>query len=107
LQGWAALPDDERAEKEAFVASRTILSARQSQRTASELGTSLNALCLLLHHLQAWTALPDDERAEKEAFHRGQGRTASGFMALARTTLDLLNTLSGDAIIVSVTLCYF
>jgi hypothetical protein len=28
-------------------------------------------------------------------------------MALARTTLDLLNTLSGDAVIVSVTTCFF
>jgi hypothetical protein len=27
-------------------------------------------------------------------------------MTLARTTLDLLNTLSGDAVIVSVTMCY-
>jgi hypothetical protein len=68
--------------------------------------TSLS-LTLLLHCSQAWAALPDDERAEKEAFHRGQGRTAGGFMAFARTTLDLLNTLSGDAVIVSVVTCYF
>jgi hypothetical protein len=45
-------------------------------------------------------------RADKEAFYRGQQRTAGGFMALARTTLDLLNTLSGDAVIVSVITCY-
>jgi hypothetical protein len=61
---------------------------------------------LLLHQPQGWAALTDEERSEKEAFHRGQGRTAGGFMTLARTTLDLLNTLSGDAVIVSVTMCY-
>lgn len=47
----------------------------------------------------AWAALAEDVRADKEAFYRGQQRTAGGFMALARTTLELLNTLSGDAVI--------
>ncbi|KAF6265753.1 ubiquitin elongating factor core-domain-containing protein [Scenedesmus sp. NREL 46B-D3] len=47
----------------------------------------------------AWSALADDVRADKQAFYRGQQRTAGGFMALARTTLDLLNTLSGDVVI--------
>jgi hypothetical protein len=51
---------------------------------------------------QAWAALPPDVRADKESFYRGQQRTASGFMSLARTTLRLLLTLTADDAVVSV-----
>ena len=39
------------------------------------------------------------ERADKETFYEGQGRTTGGFMRMARTTLALLNKLSGHPVI--------
>jgi hypothetical protein len=48
-----------------------------------------------------WSALSDEARKDKETFYAGQQRTASGFMSYAKTTLDLLITLTGDKDIVS------
>jgi hypothetical protein len=54
----------------------------------------------LLPAAQAWGALSAQDRQEKEQFYWSQSRTARGFMGLAVTTIQLLNTLTGDDAVV-------
>ena len=48
-----------------------------------------------------WAALAPEAVKDKEAFYASQQRTSSGFMRYAKTTLELLITLTGDREIVS------
>lgn len=48
-----------------------------------------------------WSALTADARQDKETFYTSQQRTTTGFMSYAKTTLELLITLTGDKDIVS------
>jgi hypothetical protein len=56
---------------------------------------------LLFASLQVWAALAPEAVKDKEAFYASQQRTSSGFMRYAKTTLELLITLTGDREIVS------
>jgi hypothetical protein len=48
-----------------------------------------------------WAALAPEAIKDKETFYASQQRTSSGFMRYAKTTLELLITLTGDRDIVS------
>eukprot|EP00878_Enallax_costatus_P005871 GHUV01006159.1.p1 GENE.GHUV01006159.1~~GHUV01006159.1.p1 ORF type:complete len:513 (+),score=160.68 GHUV01006159.1:14-1552(+) len=46
---------------------------------------------------KAWEAMQENVKQDKENFYRGQQRTAAGFMSMAKTTLELLTTVTADA----------
>jgi hypothetical protein len=87
-------------DKEDFYASQQH-STHSHTLTLSLLSCPVPLAFLLFASLQVWAALAPEAVKDKEAFYASQQRTSSGFMRYAKTTLELLITLTGDREIVS------